>query len=58
MHAKSAEKIQSRRSLLRFLLRALIYEEVKLDCGYRADLIVEKKLIVEVRAVESLNEIH
>jgi GxxExxY protein len=36
----------------------LIYEEVKLDCGYRADLLVEKKVIVEIKAVEALNEIH
>lgn len=36
----------------------LIYEQVKLDCGYRADLVVEKKIVVEVKAVEALNEIH
>jgi GxxExxY protein len=36
----------------------LIYKEVKLDCGYRADLLVEKKVIVEIKAVEALNEIH
>ena len=36
----------------------LIYDEVKLDCGYRADLVVEKKVIIEVKAVEALNEIH
>jgi GxxExxY protein len=36
----------------------LIYHEVKLDCGYRADLVVERKVIVEIKAVEALNEIH
>ncbi|QQS37357.1 MAG: GxxExxY protein [Ignavibacteriales bacterium] len=36
----------------------LIYEEVKLDCGYRADIIVDSKVIIEIKAVESLNEIH
>jgi GxxExxY protein len=36
----------------------LIYEEVKMDCGYRLDIIVENKLIIEVKAVESLNDIH
>ena len=36
----------------------LIYEEVKLDIGYRTDLIVENKLIVEIKAVEALNDIH
>jgi len=36
----------------------LIYKEVKLDCGYRADLCVERKVIVEIKAVEALNEVH
>jgi GxxExxY protein len=36
----------------------LVYNEVKLDCGYRADLIVENKILVEIKAVEALNEIH
>lgn len=36
----------------------LIYEEVKLDVGYRIDLMVENKLIIEVKAVEALNDIH
>ncbi|WP_396133754.1 GxxExxY protein, partial [Chamaesiphon sp. OTE_75_metabat_556] len=33
----------------------LIYEEVKLDCGYRLDLLVEDRVIVEIKAVESLS---
>jgi GxxExxY protein len=36
----------------------LVYEEVKLDLGYRLDLIVEQKLIIEIKAVEALKEIH
>ena len=36
----------------------LIFEEVKLDCGYRIDLLVENKLVLELKSVESLNEIH
>ncbi|MEM0541439.1 GxxExxY protein [Flavobacterium sp. j3] len=36
----------------------LIFEEVKLDCGYRIDLLVENKLVIELKSVESLNEIH
>ncbi len=36
----------------------LIYEEVKLDIGYRLDLLVERKVVVEVKAVEALNDIH
>ena len=36
----------------------LIYEEVKLDIGYRTDLIIETKLIVKIKAVDALNDIH
>ena len=36
----------------------LIYEEVRLECGYRLDLLVEDKVIVEIKSVESLNDIH
>ncbi|MBL8001950.1 MAG: GxxExxY protein [Flavobacteriales bacterium] len=34
------------------------YKEVDLDLGYRLDLWVEKKIIVEVKAVESLQDVH
>jgi GxxExxY protein len=36
----------------------LIYEDVKLDIGYRIDLIVENKFIVEIKSVENLNDVH
>lgn len=36
----------------------LIFEEVKLDCGYRIDILVENKLVVEIKAVESLTINH
>ena len=36
----------------------VIFEEMKLDCGYRVDLLVEKKLIIELKSVESLSVIH
>lgn len=36
----------------------LIYEEIKLECGYRLDLLVENKLVVELKAIEALNEVH
>jgi GxxExxY protein len=36
----------------------LIYEEVRLDAGYRIDLLVEQKLIVEIKSVEALNDLH
>ncbi len=36
----------------------VVYKEVKLDCGYRIDLRAEKKVIVEIKAVEALNDVH
>ena len=36
----------------------VIYKEVKLDCGYRIDIRAEKKVIVEIKAVEKLNDVH
>ena len=36
----------------------LIYEDVKLEIGYRIDIIIEDKLILEIKSVEALNDIH
>ena len=36
----------------------LIFEEVKLECGYRIDLLVENKLVIEIKSVEALNDVH
>jgi GxxExxY protein len=36
----------------------LVYREIKLDVGYRVDLFVENKIIVEIKSVESLADIH
>lgn len=35
----------------------LVYEDVKLNVGYRVDLIVENKVIIEIKAVEILNDL-
>lgn len=36
----------------------LIYEEIKMDVGYRLDFLIEGKVVVEIKSVESLNEVH
>lgn len=36
----------------------VVYQEVKLDCGYRIDLLVENKIVIEIKSVEALNDIH
>lgn len=36
----------------------LIYKEIKLNCGYRLDILMEKKLVVEIKSVEAINEVY
>lgn len=36
----------------------LVYDTVKLDIGYRMDLLINNKLVIEIKSVESLNDIH
>lgn len=36
----------------------LVYKDVKLDCGYRVDLLVEDRIVVELKAIEALAPVH
>ena len=36
----------------------VIFEEVRLECGYRIDLLVEDKVVIELKSVEILNDVH
>jgi GxxExxY protein len=36
----------------------LIYEEVRLECGYRLDLLIEDQLILELKSVDGISDIH
>jgi GxxExxY protein len=36
----------------------LIYRDVKLEYGYRLDILVENKVIIEVKSVAELNQVH
>lgn len=49
---KSNLKVEKQKAL------PFVYEEVKLDVGYRIDIIVEDKFIVEIKSVEALNDVH
>ena len=49
---KTGLKIEKQKAL------PLVDEEVKLEIGYRIDLIIENKLIVEIKSVETLNDVH
>ena len=68
--AECAEDAEEKRMSLVFELRdsglkveqqkelPIIYRDVKLDCGYRLDLLVEEQIIVELKTVERLMPIH
>ena len=45
-------KVEKQKSL------PLVYKEVKLDAGYRIDLMVENRVIIELKSVEALNDVH
>lgn len=36
----------------------IIYDEIKLECGYRIDMLVEHEVIVELKTVNELNNVH
>jgi GxxExxY protein len=36
----------------------LVYEEVKLEIGYRLDLLVENKVVIEIKSVDALSDVH
>jgi GxxExxY protein len=36
----------------------LVYMDVKLNCGYRIDILVENKVVIEVKSVDALNDVH
>jgi GxxExxY protein len=38
--------------------RPIVYKEVKLDHGYRIDLLVERKVVIEIKTVEALTDVH
>ena len=49
---KAGLKIEKEKAL------PVVYEEVKLNCGFRIDLFVENQVVVELKSVEMLNDIH
>ncbi len=52
------ELINSGLEVKKQLALPLVYKEIKLDAGYRIDLLVENKVIVEIKSVDALAEIH
>lgn len=36
----------------------VVYHGIKLECGYRIDVLVNKRIIIEIKSVEALNDVH
>jgi GxxExxY protein len=36
----------------------VIFEEIKMECGYRADLVVGRRVVVETKNIEAIGDIH
>jgi GxxExxY protein len=54
-----AHELEKRgRSVLRQVALPLVYDTIKLEAGYRIDLIVDNSVIVEVKAVEAIAPVH
>jgi len=49
---ESGLKVQKEKSM------PIVYKEVKLDHGYRIDLLVENKVVIEIKTVDALNDVH
>ena len=57
-HCLAFELLTQELSIETQLALPVVYKNVKLDCGYRIDIRVEQKVIVEVKSVETLNDVH
>ena len=49
---------QSELKVLKEKPMPIVYKEVKLDHGYRIDLLVEEKVVIEIKTVEAFNDVH
>jgi GxxExxY protein len=36
----------------------VVYKEIKLDCGYRIDILVENAVVIELKTVDAFNPVH
>jgi len=36
----------------------VVYEDIRLDAGFRADIIVDGRVIIEIKSVEKINPVH
>ena len=53
-----AYELEQELSIKREVPMPIVYKEVKLEYGYRIDILVEDKLVIEIKAVEALTDVH
>ena len=53
-HELSTRQIPFRRQVV----LPLIYKTKQLDCGFRADVIIADKVLIEIKAVETVTDLH
>jgi GxxExxY protein len=52
------ELIKNGLSIRRQQPTPVIYKDIKLDCGYRIDIMVENKVVIELKVVDAINPVH
>jgi GxxExxY protein len=54
----SHELIESGLQIKRQQPTPIVYKDIRLDCGYRIDILVENLVVVELKVVEAINPVH
>lgn len=49
---KAGLKVEKQKAL------PVVYKEIKLDCGYRMDIVVDNTIVLEIKSVDVLNPVH
>jgi len=57
-HCLYYELVQKGYNVQKELALPVVYKEVQLDHGYRLDLLVDNKVVIEIKSVEALNDVH
>ncbi|MGD0340801.1 MAG: GxxExxY protein [Bacteroidales bacterium] len=52
------ELIKAGLSIKRQVPIPVVYKDIKLDCGYRIDILVEETVVIELKVVDEFNPIH
>ena len=54
----SYELVKNGLSIRRQQPTPVVYQEIKLECGYRIDILVENSVVIELKVVDEINPVH